>query len=653
MQSIWQNACLRALERSLSRRAVSPRWFSTTQPWSASAQKLDVPSMEDFPCDLIRNFSIIAHIDHGKSTLADRLLELTGTIKSKTSGKNEQVLDKLKVERERGITVKAQTASMLHEFQGREHLLNLIDTPGHVDFAWEVSRSLAACQGALLLVDASQGVQAQSISVFHSARERGLKIIPVLNKIDLPASHPERIAAQMEATFGIDPSEILQISAKTGKGVEAVLKAIIERIPPPNASAEDPLKAFLFDSLYDKYRGVISLISVQGGVLRKGDKIASCFTRKKYEVTELGIMYPEEVPTKSLYPGQVGYIACNMKQSSEAHIGDTIHRVGEVVEPMAGFQPAKAMVFAGVYPIDSSDFPKLEESINRLTLTDRSVTVQRETSSALGQGCRLGFLGTLHMDVFRQRLEDEHDANVIITAPTVPYKIIYKDKEVIISNPTDFPDVSDIGVRVKSIHEPVVNASIIVPEEYFGDMMELCYSHRGDELEHRYLDSGTTSARIILTCVLPLSEIVTDFFDQLKSRSSGFASFDYEDAGYRQSDLAKMTFLLNGKAVDALALIVHRSAQETVGRQWVKKLHKVIPRQLFEVPIQAAVGKKVIARETLKAMRADVTAGLYGGHYERKMKHLENQKEGKRRMKKMGTVDLPQEAFFDILSNKK
>ncbi|KAF9052993.1 translation factor GUF1, mitochondrial [Panaeolus papilionaceus] len=616
-------------------------------------------AMEDFPCDVVRNFSIIAHIDHGKSTLADRLLELTGTIQKKTTGgKNEQVLDKLKVERERGITdvivVKAQTSSMIHPFEGRKHLLNLIDTPGHVDFAWEVSRSLAACQGALLLVDASQGVQAQSISVFHNAKERGLTIIPVLNKLDLPAADPERIASQMESTLGINPQDILSISAKTGKGVEAVLEAIIRRIPPPTARTDTPFKAFLFDSFYDKYRGVISLISVQGGVLRKGDKVASCHTRKRYEVTELGIMYPEEVPMKTLNAGQVGYIACNMKESSEAHIGDTIHRVGEVVEPMAGFQPAKAMVFAGVYPIESSDFPKLEESINRLTLTDRSVTVQRESSTALGQGCRLGFLGTLHMDVFRQRLEDEYDANVIITAPTVPYKLVYETHEVLISNPTDFPDVGDAGLRIKEVQEPVVNASIIVPEEYFGDMMELCFSHRAEELEHRYIDAGSsTSARIMLNCIIPLSEIVSDFFDQLKSRSSGFASFDYEDAGYRRSDLSKMTFLLNGKPVDALALIIHKSAQDTVARQWVKKLHKVIPRQLFEVPIQAAIGKKVIARETLKAMRADVTAGLYGGHYERKMKHLENQKEGKRRLKKMGTVDLPQEAFFDILSTKK
>ncbi|EKM55059.1 uncharacterized protein PHACADRAFT_119997 [Phanerochaete carnosa HHB-10118-sp] len=567
---------------------------------------------------------------------------------------NKQVLDKLKVERERGITVKAQTASMIHPFGGKNYLLNLIDTPGHVDFAWEVSRSLAACQGALLLVDASQGVQAQSLSVFHAAKERGLEIIPVLNKIDLPAAQPEVVAAQMQSIFGIDPNNVLKISAKSGIGMEAVLQAIIERIPPPPGKVDDPLKAFLFDSSYDKYRGVISLVNIQGGALKKGDKIMSCYTRKKYEVVELGIMHPEETPTTTLLPGQVGFIACNMKESSEAHIGDTLHRVGAPVEPMPGFKPAKAMVYAGVFPVDSNDFLKLEESIKRLTLTDRSVEVTRESSSALGQGCRLGFLGSLHMDVFRQRLEDEYNANVIITAPTVPYKVIWGDgKETYISNPTDFPDVSDSTSKVKVIQEPVVKASIIVPQEYLGEMMNLCFTHRGEEPDHRYLDaSGSQDARIILTCIIPLGEIVTNFFDKLKSRSSGFASFDYEDAGYRPSKLSKMTFLLNGKPVDALALIVHKSAEDEVGRAWVKKLFKVIPRQLFEVPIQAAVGKRIIARETLKALRADVTAGLYGGHYERKLKHLVNQKEGKKRMKKVGKVDLPQEAFYDILSTK-
>ncbi|KAK0196836.1 P-loop containing nucleoside triphosphate hydrolase protein [Armillaria mellea] len=609
---VWRSACLQVVLPSRH------RLFSTSSPWNA-ARNLEVPiRMEDFACDAIRNFSIIAHIDHGKSTLADR--SLTGTIQKKRTGKNEQVLDKLKVERERGITVKAQTASMFHKQEEKMHLLNLIDTPGHVDFAWEVSRSLAACQGALLLVDASQGVQAQSISVFHIAKERGLKIIPVLNKIDLPAAQPELMASQMEAAFGIDPTDILHISAKTGKGVEEVLKAVIERIPPPAGDQSAPLKAFLFDSLYDRYRGVISLISVQEGVIRKG------------------IMHPEEIPTNGLYPGQVGYIACNMKESSEAHIGDTLHR--------------HAMVYAGVFPVDSSDFPKLEESIKRLTLTDRSITIQRESSSALGQGCRLGFLGTLHMDVFRQRLEDEYDANIIITAPTVPFKIIpTKGNAYLISNPTEFPDIAESMGKVKEVQEPIVSASIIAPEEYFGEITDLCFIHRAENLDHRYLDagSGLASSRVIITCVMPLSEIVTDFFDQLKSRTSGFASFDYEDAGYQKSDLAKMVFLLNGKPVDALALVVHKSAQDKIGRAWVKKLHKVIPRQLFEVPIQAAIGKKVIARETLSAMRADVTAGLYGGHYERKMKHLDNQKEGKRRMKKVGTVELPQEAFFDIL----
>lgn len=646
MLECWRRACLRAVvHRSL-------RWqcrnFSSSTPCRAVKAPI---SMDEFPCEVIRNFSIIAHIDHGKSTLADRLLELTGTIPKKERG-NQQVLDKLKVERERGITVKAQTASMIHSFNGRKHLLNLIDTPGHVDFAWEVSRSLAACQGALLLVDATQGIQAQSISVFHVARERGLTIIPVLNKIDLPAAQPDVIAAQVQATFGIGPDECLQISAKTGKGVETVLEAIVRRIPPPIANTQSPLKAFLFDSSYDRYRGVVSLISMQGGVLRKGDKIMSCHTRKKYEVTELGIMHPEEVPTSTLQPGQVGYIACNMKESSEAHIGDTLHRLGAPVDPMPGFKPAKAMVYAGIFPVDSNDFLKLEESIKRLTLTDRSVEVSRDSSTALGQGCRLGFLGTLHMDVFRQRLEDEYNASVIITAPTVPYKVVYRDRTVVVSNPVDFPDVLGVVSGVKEIQEPVVNATIIVPQEYLGEMMDLCYAHRGEDLDHRYLDSSGTSSRIILTCTLPLSEIVTDFFDKLKSRSSGFASFDYEDAGYKRSDLAKMVFLLNSKPVDALALIVHKSAQVDVGRTWVKKLHKVIPRQLFEVPIQAAVGNKIIARETLSAMRADVTAGLYGGHHERKLKHLNNQKESKRKMKRIGKVDLPQEAFYDILSSK-
>ncbi|KAG9046410.1 Translation factor guf1 mitochondrial [Tulasnella sp. UAMH 9824] len=685
--------------------------------------------MSSFPCDRIRNFGIIAHIDHGKSTLADRLLELTGTI-SKNPSENKQVLDKLKVERERGITgvhpfqrlfillllilveVKAQTASMLTEHSGATYLLNLIDTPGHVDFAWEVLRSLTACQGALLLVDASQGVQAQTLSVYHAAKERGVKIIPVVNKvciemftrvfcpqytdylaqIDLPAADPERIIAQMSATLDIDPSEVIRVSAKTGIGISNVLQAIIDRIPPPIAQRDQKLKALLFDSSYDRYRGVISLFSLQDGQLKKGDKIISCHTKKRYDVIEVGVMNPEETPVATLYAGQVrssivpllpkvvyniqtlqvGYVACNMKQSSEAHIGDTFYRMGEPVEPMGGFKQSKAMVYAGVFPVDSNDFPKLEESIARLTLTDRSVSVQRESSAALGQGCRLGFLGTLHMDVFRQRLEDEYDANVIITSPSVPYEVVYRGNKIKhVSNPVDFPDPHDHNVI--EVREPMVKATIIVPDEYLGDMMDLVSSHRGTEIEHKYLDTGSTAARAMLTSTLPLSEVVTDFFDKLKQRSSGFASFDYEDAGYMQSDLYKvwvfpwkyelvefdqnrrvmqMMLQLNGKPIDALAMVVHKSNIQKIGRIWTKKLKEVIPRQLFEVAIQATIGSKVQSRETISAIRKDVTAGLYGGHYERKLKHLERQKESKKKMKKVGNIELPQEAFYDILRTK-
>ncbi|KAG8884650.1 Translation factor guf1 mitochondrial [Tulasnella sp. 331] len=597
-----------------------------------------------------RNFGIIAHIDHGKSTLADRLLEMTGTI-GKNASENKQVLDKLKVERERGITVKAQSASMLATYRKNTFLLNLIDTPGHVDFSWEVLRSLTACQGALLLVDASQGIQAQTLSVYHAAKERGVTIIPVLNKIDLPAADPERIAVQLSATFDIDPQDILHVSAKTGVGVESVLQAIIERIPPPLASRDGPLKALLFDSMYDRYRGAISLFSVQQGILNKGDKIASCHTGKRYDVTEIGVMNPEETPTGSLYAGQVGYVACNMKQSSEAHIGDTFFRVGQPVEPLAGFKASKAMVYAGVFPIDASDFPKLEESIARLTLTDRSVSVQRESSTALGQGCRLGFLGTLHMDVFRQRLEDEYDASVIITSPSVPYEVLLRGGKIkLVSNPVDFPDPHD--GKVLEVREPMVKATIIVPDEYLGDMMDLISSHRGTEIEHKYLDAGSRASRVMLQSVIPLSEVVTDFFDQLKHRSSGFASFDYEDAGYVASDLSKMMFQLNSKPIDALAMVVHRSNVAKVGRVWTKKLKEVVPRQLFEVAIQATIGSKVQARETISAIRKDVTAGLYGGHYERKLKHLERQKESKKKMKRVGNIQLPQEAFYDILRTK-
>ncbi|KAG8902858.1 Translation factor guf1 mitochondrial [Tulasnella sp. 403] len=445
-------------------------------------------------------------------------------------------------------------------------------------------------------------------------------------------------------------SYLLNLIDTPGIGVSEVLEAIIKRIPPPVALREAPLKALLFDS-----SGVISLFSIQDGVLKKGDKIVSCHTKKRYDVIEVGVMNPEETPIGNIYAGQVGYVACNMKQSSEgkSHIGDTFYQFGEAVEPLAGFKQSKAMVFAGVFPVDSNDFPKLEESIARLTLTDRSVSVQRESSAALGQGCRLGFLGTLHMDVFRQRLEDEYDANVIITSPSVPYEIVYRgtDKTKLISNPVDFPDPHD--QKVIEVREPMVKATIIVPDEYLGDMMDLISNHRGTDIEHKYLDPGSSTAiRVMLTSTMPLSEIVTDFFDKLKQRSSGFASFDYEDASYMKSDLSKMMLQLNGKPIDALAMVVHKSNIAKTGRLWTKKLKEVIPRQLFEVAIQATIGSKVMARETISAIRKDVTAGLYGGHYERKLKHLERQRESKRKMKRVGNIELPQEAFYDILRTK-
>ncbi|KZT58989.1 GTP-binding protein lepa [Calocera cornea HHB12733] len=650
----WRRGCLDILLHRLDVRcANSPvRRHVRSASNTASVPPL---RMEDYGVDLIRNFSIIAHIDHGKSTLADRLLERTGTVE-KISGSSSQMLDKLKVERERGITVKAQTVSMLHEHNNKTFLLNLIDTPGHVDFAWEVSRSLAACQGALLLIDATQGVQAQTISVGMLALEKNLTIIPVLNKIDLPAADPDRMAAQIESTFGIGRDEILTASAKTGAGVDEILRAIVDRIPPPSGDPEAELKALLFDSSYDRYRGVISLLSVQSGRIRKGDKILLHHTQKKYDAVDVGVLHPEETPTEMLQAGQVGYLACNMKNSSEAQIGDTIFRVGESNRgPLDGFQPTKAMVFAGIFPIDSNDFPKLEESIKRLTLTDRSVTIQRESSTALGQGCRLGFLGTLHMDVFRQRLEDEYDQQILITNPTVPFKIVYKNgKETIISNPNDFPDPQDFGIgKVQEVHEPMVKATIILPNTYLGGMINLCSNHRAEALDHVYLDTTGDEPRVLMTARLPLAEIVTDFFDKLKKTTSGFASFDYEDVGYQPSDMVKISFLLNGRPIDSLAIIVHRSNSVRVGRIWAKKLREVVPKQLFEVAIQAAVGRTILARETISAMRKDVTAGLYGGHYERKMKVLEKQKAGKKLMKRIGNIDLPQEAFYDILRSNR
>ncbi|EIW71455.1 hypothetical protein TREMEDRAFT_73314 [Tremella mesenterica DSM 1558] len=607
--------------------------------------------MDQFPPERIRNLSIIAHIDHGKSTLADRLLQMTGTVPENSS---PQFLDKLKVERDRGITVKAQTVSIVHTHtDGQKYLINLIDTPGHVDFSYEVSRSLGACEGGLLLVDCSQGIQAQTLSVFHVAQEANLKLLPVLNKVDLPHASPEETSAQIESTLGLPLDSHMRISAKKGLGVDEVLRRVIEDLPPPRKwkDQDGKLRGLVFDTFYDHFRGVVSLVRVFSGLVRKGDKIKLLQADRKYDVIEVGVYNPEEVPVDVLLEGQVGYVVCNMKNSEDAFIGDTMCLADKPVEPLPGSKPMKAMVYAGVFPIDSSEFGRLEEAIARLTLNDRSVSVQRESSAALSQGFRLGFLGTLHMDVFRQRLEDEYDSSVIITAPTVPYKVIYKDgREEYISNPAAFPDTTDPKCRVAGIEEPMVHSTIFAPTNYIGEMMDLASRYRGTQLEYKVLDN---TDRALLRYSFPLAEIVTDFFSELKSASSGFASFDYEEAAYEQSDLVKLNILLNGKPVDALAMIVHRSAAPSIGRSWCKKLREVLPRQLFELAIQAAIGSRVIARETLSAMRKDVTAGLYGGHYDRKLKHLNKQKEGKRRLKRLaGNIDIPQSAFFDVLSSR-
>ncbi|KAI9506040.1 P-loop containing nucleoside triphosphate hydrolase protein [Coemansia spiralis] len=616
--------------------------IASPAPESAKRGEIDIST---YPPDRIRNFSIIAHIDHGKSTLADRLLETTGVI-SKT-GKNRQVLDKLKVERERGITVKAQSASMFYEHDGQKYLMNLIDTPGHVDFSYEVSRSLAACQGTILLVDAAQGIQAQTVANFFLAFGEGLEVIPILNKVDLPTAEPERAALQIESAFEIPTNNILHISAKTGLGIDMVLPSVIEKIPPPTGSADSPFKALLFDTWYDKYAGVVCLIAVKDGAIKRGDKIVSSYSGTKYEVAEVGIMHPEQKPTTQLQVGQVGYIACNMKTVAEAHVGDTFYKDKHPVEPLPGFEPAKSMVFAGIFPIDAGEFDRLNESIQKLTLNDSSVSVHKETSAALGQGWRLGFLGTLHMDVFRQRLEEEYDANILMTSPTVPYQIKYKDGITkFIRTPSEFPNAIVMQERVESTMEPFVSSTLIFPEQYLGSMLELCSTHRGDIQTHTYLDES----RVMLKCKLPMAEIVTDFYDRLKSKSQGFASFDYEEAGYARSDLVKLEVLLNGEPVDALAAVMHKSSIATAGRDIAKRLKDVIRRQLFDISIQTTSNGKVIARETVKQLRKDVTAKCYGGDARRKMKLLDKQKEGKKRMKKIGRVELPQEAFLSVMT---
>ncbi|CAG9820065.1 unnamed protein product [Phaedon cochleariae] len=613
---------------------------------SQHSKERNEANFSEIPIERIRNFSIIAHVDHGKSTLADRLLEFTGAIKS---GQN-QILDKLQVERERGITVKAQTASLLYKYNGEDYLLNLIDTPGHVDFSNEVSRSLSACQGVILLVDANDGVQAQTVANFYLAFGNDLVIIPVLNKIDLKNAEPERVCNQLQTLFDINPNDVLKISAKLGLGIDDVLKRIVTNLPSPVADKNANFRGLLFDSSYDRYRGALSLIYVQDGSISIGDNIASFHSKKEYEVKTLSLLRPDEVPVDKLVAGQIGLLGCNMRSSKEAHIGDTIYHKNTSVEPLSGFHPSKPMVFAGIYPMDQSQHVNIRSAIEKLTLNDSAVSVEVDTSPALGQGWRLGFLGLLHLEVFTQRLQQEYSMDPIITAPSVTYKIKLKPTKqnmkddsnvILINNPANFPD----HLQIEECFEPMIIGTIITPDKYLGQIISLCMERRGVQKSANNIDNE----RVILQYELPLCEVVLDFHDALKTISSGYASFDYEDNGYQSSNLVKLAILLNGKLIDELSGIAHITKAQTIGRRMVLKLKEMIPRQLIHIAIQATVNGKVVARENIKPFRKDVTAKLYGGDVTRRMKLLAQQAAGKKKMRMIANISLPRETFIDVL----
>ena len=590
----------------------------------------------------IRNFSIIAHIDHGKSTLADRLLEMTGTISQREM--EEQLLDTMELERERGITIKAQSARLLYDAKdGHQYTLNLIDTPGHVDFNYEVSRSLAACEGALLIVDATQGVEAQTLANVYLALEHDLEIIPIINKVDLPSADPERVCKEIEDIIGLDTSEAVMVSAKTGLGVDKVLEAIVEKIPEPKDESDKPLRALIFDSHFDPYKGAIANVRIMEGSVKTGDRIRMMSSGKEFEVIETGVFLPRMYAVKSLECGSVGYFAASMKNVRDCRVGDTVTRADNPAhDALSGYRPATPMVYCGLYPVDTSEYDNLRDALEKLNLNDAALLYEPETSTALGFGFRCGFLGLLHMDVIKERLEREYGLSLITTAPSVIYHVYKTDGEMVaVDNPSLWPDTT----KIEHIEEPFVKTTIIIPKDMVGTVMEISQNRRGQYVTMDYLDD----TRVSLVYDLPLNEILYDYFDVLKSSTKGYASLDYELDGYRTSPMVKMDILINGEIVDALSVIVHKDFAARRGRGLVEKLRGLIPRQLFQIPIQAAVGNKIIARENVAALRKDVLAKCYGGDISRKRKLLEKQKEGKKRMKQVGSVEIPQEAFMAVL----
>lgn len=595
------------------------------------------PLLEPVGTAAIRNFSIISHVDHGKSTLSDRILELTGAVDPRQM--REQFLDSMDIERERGITIKAQNVRVAWH----DHTLHLIDTPGHVDFGYEVSRSLAACEGAVLLVDASQGIQAQTLANCYQALEHDLEIVAVLNKIDLPAADPDRCAAEIEQVLGLDAADILHISAKTGDGVPALLDAIIDRIPPPSGDPEAPLRALIFDSAYDQYRGVVSSLRVMDGTLAAHTKLRFVHARAEHDIEEIGIRTPATVPVDALGPGEVGYLIAGIKNVGEARSGETVTTAARpAAGPLAGYRDPKPMVFCGLFPIDGDDLPDLRDALEKLRLNDASFTYEPESSRALGFGFRCGFLGLLHMEIVRERLEREFDLSLIATAPSVAYRAFLQDgTQVDVDNPSELPEPTQLD----HVDEPMLRATILTPAEYTGTVMELCQARRAALVRMEYL----SPERVEFVYTIPLAEVVVNFFDQLKSRTKGYASLDYEPDGYQTADLVKVDLLINHTPVDAFSTIVHRTQADTYGRRMTEKLRELIPRQMFDVPIQAAIGGRVLARETVKARRKDVLAKCYGGDITRKRKLLEKQKEGKKKMKNIGRVEVPQEAFVSAL----